>query len=191
MKYLAHLRPPKEVSDQIESYRESFSNYCLSKKSSNIPHITLMALYASEENEPQIIDDLKEISWFSFYLKTGDLDIFDENSLVLKVCENRPLRQLHTEIIESLKKYIDWSENPDKDNFDDDSKKISYAEYGNPHYGQFYSPHITIGKANEDIFDTDKFYKKHKPQGTWTVNEFYLSKKVNGNWRHVEKFESE
>ncbi len=188
MKYLVHIRPPKEVSDLIFRYRKSLAGY-LKRVSRSGPHITLMTIYASIKREKEIVKSLEELSWQEFYVKTDDLELFkvgDENSLFLRLKKNPVLTGLHLKVIEALKGYIKWGETPDFT--EEESRSKVYSTYGSPYYAEFYNPHISIGLVRPEIINDSRFDASHFRSNRWTIAEFYLSSNKSHEWETVGKF---
>ena len=167
MKYLVHLLPPDELIHDLESLQ---SGIYLDKKN-NFWHTTMMRLHSKDENG--IIDTLESIHKSPFDVSGAGLDILTD-SLVLKL-QSPELNDLHFGIIESLRRYIDWSQYPEQDG-------ELFNRYASHFVRENYIPHITIGEGSVKP-DLDI-------EAGWTVQEFYLSR-YEGSWQQIERFDLE
>lgn len=184
MKYLVHLRPSREFSDLVQSYRVMFSSH-ITKISKNVLHTTLMTIYMNLNDEEKVIHTLEGLTLSKFNVEMENLDLFDENSLVARLRKNHDLTGVHIKVIDALKKYINREENPEFHG--DKNRRATYEEYGSPYYAEFYNPHLTIAHVNPEIFGYISFNPDYFKGKGWLVSEFYLSKKESDGWKTVRK----
>lgn len=183
MKYLVHTCPPKEIVKKIEDYRAKFDSAQI-KNPSNAYHTTLMVARFDTANEDAIITDLESICQPPFKVSASNLEFFDENTLVLRL-QSPELKQLHMRVIESLKRYIDWT-NTKLYTGEAEREKVC-KEYGSQFYAQFYNPHITIAEANSDAFKKEQHNYSFFAGDVFDAEKFYLSKK-DKKWEIVQEF---
>ena len=183
MKYLVHLCPPSEVADKVLSYRERISNY-ITAVSKNVLHCTLMTFPADPKHEGDIISALEGLQPRSFPVGIKSLDLFDENSVVLRL-QSEGLYSLHQKVIDALRGFVDRSQTSLPPGYETDPERVSiYNEYGSPYYAQFYNPHISVAQVLPPIPELDQNFFKDVD---WKVTELYLSRKEK-EWKIVKTF---
>jgi 2'-5' RNA ligase len=185
MKYLVHLRPSNEFSGLVHEYRYEFAG-CLTKVSKNVLHTTLMTVYLNPADEEKVIRILEGLTWEAFDAEAENLDMFDESSLAIRIKRTYDLMALHNQVIESLRKCINWAETP---RFSaDDNRKAIYERFGSPYYAEFYNPHLTIAQVNPAILSDSSFDPAYFRGKGWKVSEFYLSRREPDRWETIRKF---
>ena len=98
MKYLAYFKPNQRLSDLILKQEK------LILPGSGL-HATLCFFHMKTEYEQQLIQDLSQIQFDPFEIKTLRFDDFDKDSLVLRLSLTKELSQLHQDIVSTIKNY--------------------------------------------------------------------------------------
>ena len=189
MKYLIHLKPNDELSEKISEYRGQIKEF-VTKIPENALHCTIMRVYSNKENQEGIINKLSGIHQEEFKVLAGELDLFDESSLAIKLRKSRELSSLHQKVIKAMETFIDWDETPEIIPAYRRNKKRAkiYASYGSPYYSIFYNPHIAIAHVRQEIIESPDFDKKFFSRSEWHIEEFYLSKKEGEIWKSIRRF---
>ena len=111
MKYLVYLQPPQEVLEKIEAYRKDiFPN--IRETPRHATHCTVMSSNFRQEDEARIIRSLYEINQEPIRTSTTGLEIFDEQSLVLRLALTNDLKGLHFRVVAVLREFIQWTDLP-------------------------------------------------------------------------------
>lgn len=162
MKYLIYIQAPWDKISVLLALR---ARYNLAS-TGNVFHCTLMSGRFREQDESSIADFLNRVaqSQNPFETQFGEFDLFDEDSLAIRVQDTPELRTLHTAVVESIGKY--------------DEAKERHALY----YREHYAPHITIGHGPK-IIPEENPLKDRK----WRVTRFCIAKK-DSSWKHVREF---
>jgi len=185
MKYLVHLRPPENLTQSIVSYRSQFSQY-VQEVSKNVLHLTVMVLRINPADEEKAISSLEAITTDELKIEPDELDLFDENTLVVKVKRTPELMTFHHNVIESLSPYINWDETPTFNG--DESRRHLYQRYASAYVAQFYQPHISIAQVNPNILNDKEFNPHFFKDRDFNVQEFYLSRREADGWKTVRSF---
>lgn len=193
MKYLVHLRLPEEFVKLAEAYVREIDGL-VQNHPSNDHHCTLMTLRMDPSNERKALGLLEKIIIEPFNARVSSFDIFDDNSLVLRLTDSPGLNLLHLQVIRALGNLVDWNGTAPLNNKykGDENKKIVHAKYGSPYCAQFYNPHITICElknGNIEVVPQTETSKKLRYYD-WPVKEFWLSKKGETTWTTIKKFEN-
>jgi 2'-5' RNA ligase len=119
------LLPPEEIMDLVISINKSSNQVIPLGKEDYIPHNSLCIAVAEEENVPQIIEILKDISQKFFPIKIEIKDLIlsggDRSSDWFKIEKNSELQHLHETVMDRLKKLLV---------FESSDIKIFYKERG-------------------------------------------------------------
>ena len=188
MKYLVHIKPSEEFSEKLMMYRSQITD-SITKISSNGLHCTLMSIRIKESDELRAIQSLEQISMQQFYVQSDAVDIFDNNSLVIKLQRSSDLLELHKKIIDGLQNFIDWEETPKPlhEYLNNPERLHIHNTYGSLYCAEFYNPHITIAQFDEILLKNISLSKNDFIRFGWNVNNFFLSKKQS-KWEVVRKF---
>lgn len=186
MKYLVHLRPPQPIIESVEAYRKKIQP-SIASVSDNILHCTLMLARFHEGDEKTLIRTLDTVSGSPLSLEIGGFDLFERDSLVARIQPRKALAQVHLQVIEKLRGYIQWDEIGELlPEFEHDSERRRvYETYGSPFYAQFYQPHISLAHVKPDFSIPISSFLTGQ---TFEVSEFYLSKKKEGSWQTLHSF---
>ncbi|MBW2964180.1 2'-5' RNA ligase family protein [Candidatus Woesearchaeota archaeon] len=191
MKYLAHLRPPRDVSADIVSFRGAIRD---TKTAPNVVHCTLMAGYFPESAEDVIRSELERISqvYDAFECEARGLDFYDKHSVVVRLARTPEIRMLHDKVVGELVQHVDRREQGIRcaSCWGEDAREAAHRNFGNCYYGPFYSPHVTVGRSNPggDLDYVMNMCRDLFTGRTWPAEEIYLSRKPNGKWETVASF---
>lgn len=169
MKYLAYFQPSPELSNLIQNQDHTL-----------IPtsglHTTLCSFHMELEQESSLIRDLAKTYYSPFEVETQEIDIFDKESIVLKLTRPPELYQLHEDIVQIVKRCA----NPE------------FNERYSRYFGPRYNPHITISKTSTPFDTTNTLNTSHQTLTghTFRVEQFYLAKKQNDRWTNLGNFPS-
>lgn len=164
MRYLVYFRPNYELSNLIEQQED-----ILLPNSGLHGTICHFHMNSTPFNERQLFSILSKIQFEPFIIKTEGFDIFNNDSLVLKLKGSPGLISLH-ERITTMAKYYDSSEE-----FDYNCKH---------HYFKHYIPHFTIRKPAGEITEGSLELLGIKD----TIESYFLSKKEGSTWKHLGEF---
>ena len=150
-----------------------------------------MSLFSCPEDCGQIRRELGLIHYYPFNLELGEFDLFNDNSLVVKVKKSVQLDNLHKDTVERLRRFVDFRKTP---HYEGKSmrRKRAFQEFGSPFYDDLYNPHITIGEISDPeylrepvengLLDSSVFNGL-----VWQVHAFHLLKR-DKSWEKVEVF---
>jgi 2'-5' RNA ligase len=157
MKYLVQFAPSLNLVDAIDAYRKTMGDPVGELPKSGL-HCTVMFLHADQTKESTLVErlqnlDLKQIAVPASGIVTTDMSVYDENALVLRLERTEELHDMHKRIADACRTLIDRSASPPlpAQFAADKLRRRAYDRYGSPYFGQFYSPHITIGTAQTDL----------------------------------------
>ena len=181
MKYLIHARPSQEFIQEIKEYKKKFSALT---PQSNEYRTTLMVARFNPADETKIIDDLEKICAKPITIRAGEMELFTEETLVIKLV-SPDLKQLHHQIIEKMAKYIDWQNTPLYQG--EPEREGVFKKYGSQFCEKFYQPHIIIVETESAIFRQNWPNMNHFAGITFTIDKFYLSRKQE-KWETAKVF---
>lgn len=191
MKYLAHLRPPRDVSADIGSFRGAIQD---TKTAPNVVHCTLMAGHFPDSAEEAILSQLERISqsYTSFLCEAQRLAHYDKQSVVVELTPKQDIRTLHGTVVNALLPYMDRTEYGQNCHacIGNSVQEAAHRTFGNCYYGPFYSPHITVGRAapGENLDYIMGMFSNLFTGVQWPADEIWLSRKPNGKWETVQSF---
>ncbi len=173
MRCLVYLKPSEDLQRVISAYFDP----------SNFPksglHCTLWGFNIIRAEQDSLIMALSQIQANEFTLTTKDYQLFDNNSLVLRLSKTRRLQALHQAVVETSRKF---DKSPDL--FDEMVSRYGLEKY---------SPHISMGRANVISPESPKSLPTLKDL-TFDVRKFYLAikngedKDPNSKWEEVANF---
>ena len=161
MKYLAYFRPNRRLYELILKQND------IILPSSGL-HSTLCVFYMEPKKEKSLINDLSQIYFNPFKIKTLGFDDFDKDSFVLKIHRSDELLQLHKRIVAIVGNYADTG-------FNAIEKK---------YFGDKYNPHFTISKSSSGFDRNSKGLIGQKD----TIAKYSLAKKVDKTWKEIQDF---
>jgi hypothetical protein len=197
MKYVALLRPLDDFKDYTRNISRRYGKY-IAKYPALDHHCTLMAVRAQESTEEQLVKDLETVTQEQFPAElTGELDLFDGMALVARVKKSPWLRNLHKQVIDRMKNYVDWAETgrlPDQYAANPERARI-FRTYGSAYCAELYNPHVSIAELKPEILKDEHLIQNKKLVMNsilsygWQAMEFELVKKQDGDWRLVRRFQ--
>jgi 2'-5' RNA ligase len=161
MRYFAYFRPNRELSDLI--LRQDY----IILPGSGL-HCTLCFFYMEPEQEKSLVSDLSRIKFNPFEIETQDFDDYSEDSLALTLSRPDELFHLHKEIVAVVKNYAN----------------SEFDAIARQHFGDDYSPHLTISKLSSGFDKSSKTLIGQKD----TIARYSLAKKVDGEWKEIQDF---
>ncbi len=185
MKYLVHLRPPADFRRDIEGFQRRLGGFLKNTPGPGL-HCTLMSAYFRPEHEARILDSLAALRFSPFSAATGQLALFDDDCLVVRLKPTLPLQRLHEAVITALADLLNWAEivpyaGPP-------SRRRVFERFGSPYAAEYYNPHITVGKVDSAVLkDPAVFHEDLFAGRTLDFAETYVSKKADA-WREVGRF---
>jgi len=196
MKYVALIRPLDDFQNYTLNIGRRYGKYA-EKEPAIGHHCTLMVSKLNESAEDKLVSDLETITQSQFAAElTGELDLFDGMALVARVKRSPALHELHRQVIERMRHHIDWAETgrllPQYES-QPERAKVFHA-YGTPYCGPFYNPHISLAELNPNILKDPHLIQNKKlvmnkiPAYAWSVFDFELVKKKEGEWLTVRSF---
>ncbi|MEK6940586.1 MAG: 2'-5' RNA ligase family protein [Nanoarchaeota archaeon] len=179
---LVYIPLPSSFCEDIKRYKRLIKPV-ISPIHTKPLHCTLMAGRFYDGSRDDIVKSLEEIVIESFPIELGKTGlsegVYSEDTIITLVVPSQALHDLHVMVITKLQEYIDHDNTPplSKRYRHNPGRKESYLKYGNPHYGEFYIPHIAVAIVNKGTFIKRKYQlPKHKFLGeTWEVDTFCLS----------------
>lgn len=186
MKYYVSFSIPDDLRGEIENLRRH-----LRPVIKNVPqdiHGTLYHFRAKERDEKSIIGALEDIHHPSFFVE-GErvMRVFDEGALVIKLKKTDEVDGLHRKVITEVAPYIDRDETKPlpKKYIPDQERRRIYEEYGSVFCAEFYQPHLTLCEVDESRVNGSSVTPFTV---LFEVEEFSLSKKVEGMWKVIKSF---
>lgn len=185
MRYLVHLRPPAEFQQAIEEFQRRLGGFIKKTPGAGL-HCTLMSNYFLPEHEGRILDSLAALRFSPFSAATGQLALFDDDCLVVRLKNAPPLQGLHEAVITALADLLDWAEvvpyaGPAP-------RRRVFERFGSPYAAEYYNPHITVGKVDPTVLkDPAVFHEDLFAGRTLRFAEMYVSKKAE-TWREAGRF---
>jgi 2'-5' RNA ligase len=165
MKYLAFIKPSKEVIETITARNDVTENW------SDL-HITLSFFYMDKTYQERLQERLEHIKFQPFAVRTEAYDVFDKDTRVIRVSKPPELQELHERIIEVVSPYVEnWKEHEER------VRKYCLMNY---------QPHITIADSR-DVFDSNNSDMLNLE---FIVDEFRVHRK-NSFWHEVHRFRSQ
>ncbi len=185
MDYLAFFRPSEELEQELKNFREELvkerKEDLYTFPSAGL-HCSLFKAEGGEEKENEILEKLgiirREFAREGLVATARELDLFDKNSLVLKLERTEALCALHTGVFVAFLPYI--------------SKSSAYmGKEFLTYFGQNYSPHISLARFRTADYVPEEWQLERERFGgeEWSVKDFCLvkaDKKSGGEWREVE-----
>lgn len=165
MKYLIHIRPSEEIFQKVVEFRNSLGL----RATSHTPHCTLLIGTLNESSEGSFIKNLESLCGSSVPVQLGEFDLFDKQSLIVRLHKTDPLVALHYAVIKAAM----LSE------FNCARKEYLLDKY---------NPHITIGHHGEGFIlpGTNPFMGER-----FDVGSFHLSRTPEQgpkSWEYVKEF---
>jgi len=166
MRYLIHIRPSEEIFKKIVEFRNSLGL----RATSHSPHCTLLMGILDESSEGSLIKNLESLCGNPISIGFGELDLFDKNSLVVRLHKTQPLVALHYAVVKA-------------------ATLLEFNAARKQYFLENYKPHITIGH-HEGQFALP--VKNPFTGEGFDVRSFHISKteeNVSKNWRYIREFE--
>jgi hypothetical protein len=184
MRYRIDIKPPQELAQELEDYLESIGPDVIRPLMLS-PHCTIMGLHAHHEDEAGIIAAVRDIAanMAPFMLTTGGFDLFSDNGgrkniFVLKL-SGPGFQNLHKEVIEALREFIDWG-----DYREGDRQDAIWRKYGSSFYGEKFNPHVSMAKVKAERVRVGEELAGRE----WPVASIGVARREDDGWKTIIEF---
>lgn len=174
-KYCFVLLPGEEMEQRVKFLRNSLENFIEIPKSP--PHITLRESVYSRKIEECIDEVYKSIKSINpFEVELEGFNIFDNKYFVLKANKKRKLVNLHEIIMGKTQNFVDSFRPYKLIGKIDENQKILLKKFNNPFSFEYYFPHLTIGKIeNENYLEFfNEFSENSKFSDSFVAKEVFV-----------------
>lgn len=184
--YLAYVPLPDDLEDRLDQYTKDLKNDYLDVLS--VPrltaHVTLMRMNCEAAEEEPIVDGLTELEHTPVDITPAAVEKYSESALALTV-EDDDLKTLHKKIAEVFAERQANGPGRVKPEYQDRFETIK--RYGSPFFGDYYTPHMTIGYTGETIEEDLPLPRELNHDIRFEADEIIVSRKEQGSGRPYEE----
>ena len=164
--YLIYFNPSVYLEERLNAFRKGLARSDgIEYKAGDFLHATLFKAKFSEKDEKKLFEVVLDTERSVFAPRVKEMDLFAQNSLVIKLEKPEELQELHEEIIRVLMPFM--------------------QEELPGWFGKGYVPHITLCKS---MHGSVPKIPRELENYSWLVDEFYIAKKVDGAWQPFMDF---
>jgi 2'-5' RNA ligase len=188
--YLAYVPLPDDLEDRLDQYTKDLKNDYLDVLS--VPrltaHVTLMRMDCEAADEATITEGLEAIDHDPVEFTPVEAEKYSQSALALTMDDEDDIHALHKKIAEVFANK--QAQGPGRVKPKNQDRYDTIQRLGSPYFGDYYTPHMTVGYTGDDLDDLDDDLPLPRDINhdiRFEATEFVLSRKEQGSGRPYEE----